>query len=164
MVRNNCHHSGLVQLVRGSLGMLSATNRLNDKLKSLVVFGEQLLRTQPTTSLAQWVAAAHSLQEGIAKLRAARFQNARCYRALWTIRLWLFWRMRHAKCPRLRLDKNCTVLEFMTAFPDQRHWGQRFARSCCASKAATIDALFQAVRYDGPPELFSMFARLFGDK
>ena len=162
--RNNCHHSGLVQLVRGSLGMLRGSSRLNDKLKSLVVFGEQLLRTQPTTSLAQWVSAAHSLQEGIAKLRVAGFRTARCYRALWTIRLWLFWRMRHAKYPRLRLDKNCTVLEFMTAFPDQRHWGQRFARSICSSKAATIDALFQAVRYDGPPELFSMFTCLFGDK
>jgi hypothetical protein len=161
--RNNCHHSGLIQLVRGSLGMLSASETLDKKIRSLVLFGECLLRTERTTTLAQWTAEALSLKESIAKLKVAGFKNKGCYRALWVIRLWLIWCMRLAKCPRLRLDSKCTVKTFRLGFPDQRQWALRFARGVCTLSSAKIIVLFQTVGYDGPPELFSMFTCLFGD-
>ena len=162
--RNSCHHSGLIQFADHSLGRLESTAKVAKKLRSLVLFGEQLLRTAPTTNLEEWVHTVKSLQEGISQLSVAGFARASCYRALWTIRLWLLWRMRSAGCLRLRLDKTCSVLKFMAAFPDQRRWGQRMARGLCLTRGAKIAKLFDLVGYDGPPELFSMFTCLFGDK
>jgi hypothetical protein len=143
--------------------MLSASGALDKKLSSLVLFGECLLRTQRTTTLAQWTAEAKSLKERVAKLKVAGFKNEGCYRALWVIRLWLIWCMRLAKCPRLRLDNKCTVQTFGKGFPDQRQWVLRFARGLCTVRSAKITVLFRTVGYDGPPELFSMFTCLFGN-
>ena len=152
--RNNCHHSGLIQFAHQSLGRLEGTETVAKKLKSLVLLGEQLLRTEPTTNLEEWVSTVKSLQEGISQLRVAGFKSASCYRALWTIQLWLLWRMQLAGCLRLRLDKTCSVPTFMAAFPDQRQWGQRLARGFCSTRHAKIATLFQVVGYDGPPEFF----------
>ena len=53
-----------------------------------------------------------------------------------------------------------SIPRFLAVFPDHGGWCQRFLGR---GGARTLARLFEVVRYDGPPELFSMHACLFAD-
>lgn len=72
--------------------------------------------------------------------------------------------MSHSPCRQVsgvqRLGGTLSIKRFQKVFPDQGGWCRRFLGR---GKAMTLASLFDVVRYDGPPELFSMYACLFAD-
>lgn len=53
-----------------------------------------------------------------------------------------------------------TVASFARAFPDSKAW---FRKLAFKGQFPTLRAFFKAVKYDGRPEFFSMFACLLGN-
>ena len=60
----------------------------------------------------------------------------------------------------LRDPDGVSAVKFASAFPDAKAWFRRLAgRSHCS----TLNGFFSSLEYVGRPELFSMFACLFGN-
>jgi hypothetical protein len=53
------------------------------------------------------------------------------------------------------------VAHFAKVFPDQQRWILRFAGG---RQSLSVKALFQKLKYAGPPEYFSMFTCLWGSE
>jgi len=98
-----------------------------------------------------------SCQDAICKsIRKAGLGRGSDYLPLWLSRVILVVYMRRTGVHCLQLRDGLTVTEFGSAFPDQKCWLHKFG------KHTTVQALFDAVGYDGPPELFTMYACNFG--
>ena len=65
-------------------------------------------------------------------------------------------KMRHAGVRRLRMA-GMTAAQFQSMFPDQGAWIKH------ATSRAGVKSALESLGYDGPPELYSMYACMFHD-
>jgi len=66
--------------------------------------------------------------------------------------------MRHSNIKRLKVTNTVKVQHFRSMFPDQGEW-----ISCVTARCGIVVAM-KKLGYDGPPELFTMWACLFQDR
>jgi len=91
-------------------------------------------------------------------VRQGLLRRAKCdsYFGPWLFRSFLIALARHRGVLRMRIG-NMTALQFSNMCPDQNGWAQRLC-----SRAGVAKSLVD-FGYNGPPELFSMYACLFSD-
>ena len=77
------------------------------------------------------------------------------YLSTWTIRGLLLVLMHQVGVTRLGGASEVGVSQFAKSFPDANAW---FGRLPERGGAANLKAFFESLDYDGPPEVFSMFA------
>lgn len=181
--RHCTHHSGLIVLAAQSFGVIkgaskntvgplilgkrakpfvftSTTCKMLTKFQIHLQFEQALLQAAAPTNTKQWSEQMARLEQAIkGPPKVTGFPSATSYRAKWFIRTWLLLLMRKNRVRRLRVSANMAVSEFASLFPDQRGWITALAGTC-----KTVTQLFKSLQYDGPPELFSLYACLFGDK
>lgn len=188
--RNTTHHSGLITFAKHSLGMLrpvganagraevlrfgqgncpvkleALTPSLRQKLSTLVALGRALLACKAPKTVDGWACELEHFQRTVHAQDVCGFKSPEAYRTLWVARTWLIWRMRQERCRYLRLPAGHSVADFAKLFPDQNSWLLRLAGPRNISRHnITAEELFEKVGYNGPPELFSMFTCLWGDK
>ncbi len=78
------------------------------------------------------------------------------YFEAWIIRTLMISKMRHAGVRRLRMA-GMTAAQFQSMFSDQGAWIKR------ATSRAGVKSALESLGYDGPPELYSMWACMFHD-
>ena len=90
---------------------------------------------------------------------STRYQaNAATYFEAWLIRSLMIPWMRAANVKRLKVTNSLTAQQFRSMFPDQGEW------ISCVTARCGIRLAMKTVGYDGPPELFTMWACLFQDR
>ena len=186
--RTNAHHGGLVRYAHATLKLLLPAKRrsnlqglvhlglskrpfrlaplsdaLRQRLATVNVFGEALASSKAPTTMSEWATEVARLQSALrGATKVTGFTEPRSYRSLWVIRCWLIWLMRRSGIPRLKLTAKDTVHHFAKAFPDQRCWIHRLAGR--GHEHTPMQEVFKLCDYCAPPEYFSMFACLFGDR
>jgi hypothetical protein len=187
--RNTTHHGGIIPFANKSLGLLRPdppkstpghdtlclgqggrrfavqpmTNTIRTRLLSLVALGRSLLACKAPRTLHEWANEVQRIEGAIkGPPKVCGFSNSGdTYRARWVTRTWLIWQMRRAGIRCLRLATECAVAHFAKVFPDQQRWILRFAGG---RQSLSVKALFQKLKYAGPPEYFSMFTCLWGSE
>ena len=74
----------------------------------------------------------------------------------WLLRSYLLRVARLEGVDRMEVDQDLTVDDIQGMCPDQNAWARRFA-----PHTMKVQDMFDATGYDGPPELFTMYACLF---
>ena len=82
------------------------------------------------------------------------------YMKQWLARALLLCSMSRAGVRALGRTDAITVSNFSKAFPDSKAW---FDKLVSKGESPTLRAFFAALKYDGRPEWFSMFACLLGN-
>ncbi len=88
-------------------------------------------------------------------LAQAKTDSQAGYFEAWLIRTLLICKMRRNRVRRLALSDGVTVAQFQSMCPDQGMWVRH------AMSRAGVIAVLENLGYDGPPELWTMWACLF---
>ena len=123
---------------------------------------QQHLNTiKPPCTIANWASATGGDLKKELESRGHHLPRAKTdgYTLRWTMRAHLVTEMRVAGITSLSNSGRITPRSFAELFPDQNGW-------ICAwgEHHSDIKSLFHELSYTGPPELFSMYACLFGDE
>ena len=183
ITRNVGHHSGWAPLlrafgVRGQKGnALKFHKGLVTRFRHAHQIAQLIRMVEPPRTVKEWEAAstwlvAEMRRRGL-KLAGAASPKAKSeesttskgstpplgYELGWYIRTHLLVEMRAAGISSLKVDPGASAREFARSLPDQSQW----VRAMAGGASGTLQAAMRACQHDGPAELFSMYARLFGD-
>jgi hypothetical protein len=181
--RNVAHHSGWMPLlqafgVRGPKGKPLTFNKATlTKFRQAHQVAQLISLVKPPTTTQEWHAAiswllaemgrqqlhlagAASLSRGRASAqRSTESTGSMGYELGWYFRAHLVVEMRAAGISSLKVDSSMSAAEFAALLPDQSQW-----ITALAGPGGSLQNAMRACAYNGPLELFSMYACLFGDQ